>query len=146
MMDQLDRIHRQTKGEIPAPVCLLLRFSSSANPAEVLEKTRNVMEILARALRGTWPSDEEWRRDLPSWFVRSFEGHSLKDLLAYPTLWDFGSWLDAMKNPGWEWWSSLAEERGGMVRCTAHSDPFAVEPLVYLLRTAGAAEVEVCQE
>lgn len=145
-MDQIERIERHTKGELPPPVRLVLRFSTSKTAAEVLERTRQVMALVASAQMGEWPSDDEWKRSLPGWFVSSFEGHSFEDLLADPSLWDFGSWIDAMKNPGWEWWSCEAAQRIGTVRSMAHTAPFAIEPLIYLLRASGASDVEFQEE
>ena len=70
----------------------------------------------------------------------------MDEMLANPNLWDFGSWLDAMKQPGWDWWSSGRADRGGVVECTAHATPFSIEPLLYLLRTAGAENITVEEE
>jgi hypothetical protein len=145
-MDQAERIQQYTKGELPPPVRILLRFSTATSAAEVLERARQVIGLVASAQKGEWPSDDEWRRSLPGWFVGSFEGHNLEDLLADSSLWDFGSWLDAMKNPGWEWWSCEAAQRSGTVRCMGHSAPFAIEPLIYLLRISGASDVEFREE
>jgi hypothetical protein len=146
MADQVERIERNVSGEAPPPVALRLRFESPTNPEEVLERTQHVMREVAAAQAADWPSDDDWRRRLPEWFLRSFEGHTLDELMSDPNLWDFGSWLDAMKAPGWEWWSSEVTEKEGNVRCVAHADPFGVEPLMYLLRSAGASEVEFEEE
>lgn len=146
MADQVERIERNVSGEAPPPVGLRLRFESSIKSAEVLERTQQVMRTVAAAQAADWPSDDEWRRRLPDWFVRSFEGHTLDKLLSDPNLWDYGSWLDAMKSPGWEWWSSEVAEKAGNVRCVAFCDPFGIEPLIYLLRSAGALQVEFEEE
>jgi hypothetical protein len=100
------------------------------------------MGLVAQAQKDEWLSDEEWQRQLPDWFLRSFEGHTVEQIAASTLLWDFGSWLDAMRRPGWEWWSSAAGEQTGIVRCTAQEYPFAIEPLIYLIRSAGAPHVQ----
>src|SRR5687767_1090233 len=105
MFDQTQRIDRFTNGESPPDVCVRLRFRTAGTIDDVLARVRGVMRLVAAGQAGAWPTDEDWRRDLPSWFLQSFEGHTLADILANPELWDFGSWLDAMKVPGWEWWS-----------------------------------------
>lgn len=142
MVEQFERIDQNTSGEAPPAVGLRLQFLSAARPEDVLARTRQVMRLVAAVQQGKWPTDEEWRRRLPEWFLHTFERHSVDQLMANPNLWDFGSWLDAMKHPGWEWWSSGASDTGGIVRCVAHADPYAVEPLIYLIRSAGASEVE----
>jgi hypothetical protein len=147
MFDQHQRIDQLKNGEDPPAVGLTLRFSSSTTSGEtVLERVREVMRLVALAQGRAWLNDDEWRRHLPEWFVRSFEGHSAADLLTNADLWDFGSWLDAMKNPGWEWWSSCADQRGGVVRGVAHTDPFSIEPLAYLLRVSGASSLDFREE
>jgi hypothetical protein len=142
MVEQVERIEQYTSGEIPPPVALRLRFASGTRPEGVLNRTRQVMRQVAVAQRGDWPTDDDWRRRLPAWFLRSFEGHNWDELIADSSLWDFGSWLDAMKGPGWEWWSSEVCNDEGIVRCVAYADPYGVEPLEFLLRSAGALEVD----
>jgi hypothetical protein len=146
MVEQSERIERNTSGEAPPAVALQLRFTSPTSPEYVLERTRHVMRLVAVVGKAAWPTDEEWRRNLPEWFLRTFEGHSVDQLMTDTNLWDFGSWLDAMKHSGWEWWSSAVNEKGGIVRCVADSDPYSIEPLIYLLRSAGASEVEFEEE
>jgi len=146
MLDQPQRIDLYTNAEVPPAIRLRLRFLSTTSGDEVLERARQVMRLVAVAQAQVWPSDDDWRRRLPEWFISSFEGHNLEELLARPELWDFGSWLDAMKSPGWEWWSCQSDDRGGTVRAVAHSDPFSIEPLIYLLRVAGASGVEFDEE
>lgn len=146
MNEQADRIERNVSGETPPTPFVRLDFASRTTPEDVLERSRQVMRLVSVAQREDWPADQEWLRRLPAWFLDSFSGHTLDQLLANPTLWDFGSWLDAMKDPGWEWWSSEVHAQTGVVRCVAYSDPFAVEPLVYLLRAAGAQDVHFTEE
>lgn len=143
MMSQQDRVRHHVAGERPPPVALRLRFRAIADAHDVVQRAGSVMELVASAQAVGWWPDEEWKRRLPAWFVASFRTHTLEALLRDPSLWDFGSWLDAMKDPGWEWWSSDAAERHGSVRCVAHTDPFAIEPLMYLLRASGADEVHL---
>ncbi len=142
-LEQAHRVDKLIHGE-PAPqLRLTIRFAASA-PADVLERSRAVMRLVASAQSEPWPSDDQWHRRLPDWFTCSFDEHTLLEMLADTTLWDFGSWLDAMKHPGWEWWSSGTHEHRGVVECSAHAMPFAIEPLYYLLRAAGAEDVELC--
>jgi len=146
MVKQVERIDQNVAGEAPPPVALRLRFTSRTSAKEVLERTCQVMRLVAMAQQGDWPADEDWRRRLPAWFLSSFDGHTWDELIASSGLWDFGSWLDAMKGPGWEWWSSEVCKHEGIVRCVAYMHPYGVEPLEYLLRSAGALEVDFKEE
>lgn len=140
-MNQIERIQRQTAGEPSPPVRVQLNFRTSTSSSDVLDKIRQVMSLVAAAQASVWPGDDDWMRRLPEWFIRSFEGHELQDLLSNSALWDFGSWLDSMSNPGWEWWSSESAIRSGTIRCTAHSSPFSIDPLIYLIRVSGGFEL-----
>jgi hypothetical protein len=142
MLKQAQRIEEDEATAAPPEVRIRLIFSSDEPGIQVLHRVRQVMHIVALAQEGSWPTDEEWEQLLPGWFLESFEGHSMQELISRPELWGFGSWLDAMRNPGWEWWSCSARDRGGLIRAFAYSDPFAIEPLMYLLRVAGAKEVQ----
>jgi hypothetical protein len=144
--DQAWRIQEHTKGEVPPPVRLALRFAAPTGSEQILQRAREVMRAVADAQTARWWNDDEWKRILPAWFLATFEGHSDADLVANPDLWDFGSWLDAMKDPGWEWWSTQQTAHGGTVRAAAHSDPYSIEPLAYLLRASGATDVEIEEE
>ena len=145
-LNQIERIERLTDGEVPPAVHLHLRFASTVRGVVVLERVRQVMQLVAIAQSQTWPSDDEWRCRLPDWFIRTFEGYTREELLMRPDLWDFGSWLDAMKLPGWEWWSCRSNDHGGTVRAVAYSDPFAIDPLIYLLRVSGGSDIAFDEE
>ncbi len=140
--EQVARILNFILAEPAPPIRLSVRFTG-ADAGAVVDRVRAVMMQVAAAQSGSWPDDEQWRRSLPGWFKRSFEGCTDEELFADPNRWDFGSWLDAMKHPGWEWWSSGLSESTYVIECTAFALPFALDPLLYLVRAAGAEEVSV---
>ncbi len=67
--------------------------------------------------------------------------HSLETIMSDPTLWHFGSWVDAMKAPGWEWWSSALGDKGFEINLCAYEWPYTVNPLEFLVSAAGATKV-----
>lgn len=138
--EQLGRIDGFIQAEPAPPVRLTIGFTSS-DSALVLDRVRSVMRQVAEAQSRSWPNDDQWLTSLPGWLSRGFEGHPLSEILANSNLWDFGSWLDAMKFPGWEWWSSGTSDGRGVVECSAHAMPYAIEPLFFLLRVAGAEDI-----
>jgi hypothetical protein len=129
----------------PAPrVEIRVLCKSGSNPEVQLAHVRDVMRIVAQQrAKSQWPADEWWRSALPSWFLQPFEGRTMEQVLENPNLWDFGSWLDAMKYTGWEWWSSGRTHDGWMIRLWATSDPYSVGPLEYLARAAGVHEITI---
>jgi hypothetical protein len=138
---EVDRVHSNVGGEQAPPVWVKLDCRSNADVESGLVRVRDVMELVARARGAGWPVDGWWEQKLPTWFLDSFIGHTLDDIQKNPMLWDFGSWLDAMKNPGWEWWSSSLTKNGWIINLSAFNDPYSVEPLGYLARAAGAESV-----
>jgi hypothetical protein len=96
------------------------------------------MEIVAQQRAEDWKEDVWWEAHLPRWFIESFGEKTLDEVMNDPEAWDFGSWLDAMKDPGWTWWSSGSTEDGWVVNLSALSDPYSLGALEYLCREAGA--------
>lgn len=143
-MNELQRIVINTYGEKPPQ--FVVRLSAQCDvPSLSIDRIKEVMKVISEKKMSEWPDDEWWNQNLPKWFLDSFQGHSLEELLNDPNLWDFGSWLDAMKNPGWEWWSSNVTDDGWEISVTAHSDPYSIDPLVYLGRVSGANSVVVTE-
>ena len=96
------------------------------------------MRCFAKTEQSEWPNDEEWRAILPEWFLASFEGHNLEEILASDQLWHFESWLDAMKYRGWEWSSSVVNsELEWTVSLTIFDFPCSLEAFEYLARASG---------
>lgn len=138
------RIEENVSGETPPPVWVRVRGVCRETAVESLERVREVMKLVSSRRARGWSDDERWKEDLPRWFVDSF-GHDVEEIVREPALWDFGSWLDAMKGPGWEWWSCVNDDDGWVVNLMAYSDPYSIEPLVYLCRTAGADTVSISE-
>ena len=141
---EIDRIDGQRSDERSPPVEVLLRISSQT-PDAGLARVLEVMRLVART-RMKWETDAWWEQNLPRWFVDACLKHTPDDILKNPELWDFGSWLDAMKDPGWEWWSSALLPKGWIIRVCAHRDTYSIEPLIFLCRCAGAYAVATTEE
>ena len=143
-MSEKKRVGQNVGSEIAPPVEVRLVAQGAEDPNGSLSRVREVMEIVAGQREdGAWPDDGWWKSKLPNWFLHPFEGRTIDEVMQDPDLWDFGSWLDAMKSPGWEWWSSGKTVDGWVVRVRALSDPYSIGPLEYLARAAGARSVKV---
>lgn len=141
--EEHSRVDENIHGEPAPPVEVRVVALVDGDPAASLSRMREVMRVVAERRRREWPDDTWWESHLPRWFVEPFRERTMDQVLQDPDLWDFGSWLDAMKSPGWEWWSSERTPSGWTVRLQALSDPFSIGPLEYLARAAGAARLEV---
>ena len=142
-MEEVERIGIEEDPPRPAPVWVRLTCHCSGDASGGLRRVREVMVLVARARASEWPGDEQWRERLPAWFLESFAGYTLEDILENPDLWDFGSWLDAMRSPGWFWWSSNLKPESWVIHLSAYTHPYSIGALEYLSRTAGASRVVI---
>jgi hypothetical protein len=144
MSDELHRLH--TNGLEDEPVGPLIGVVVSASDAAAsLERVKEVIRLVA-ASASIWPTDDEWLQALPAWFIEPFGGRTIEEVLGDDTLWDFGSWLDAMRQRGWQWWSSTCEGTQWSAILSRHEDVYSIEPLIYLARQSGASSVEVTED
>lgn len=116
------------------------------NADESLRRVKEVIELIAgESANGTWPNDDVWSSRLPAWFTDPFQERTLEQVLADNTLWDYGSWLDAMRHRGWQWWSAACEGDTWSATLLREDEVYSIEPLIYLARQSGASSVEVIE-
>lgn len=112
-----------------------------------LERVKEVMCLVAgESDAGTWPTDEEWAQKLPLWFIEPFEGRTTEMLWGDDDLWDFESWLDAMRQRGWEWWSSRCKGNQWSAILIRQEYVYSIDPLIYLAKASGASSIEVTED
>ncbi|WP_125468808.1 hypothetical protein [Methylomagnum ishizawai] len=140
---ELERIDNNISGEPPPEVWVKI-IGRCDNPVECLENIKGVQRIISSVRTRDWPDDEWWKDSLPRWFVETFN-KPIDEIIANKDLWDFGSWIDAIKNPGWEWWSSRLLDDRWEINLQAIEDPFSIGPLVYIARTAGSTQIEITE-
>jgi len=140
-----ERIDGFVDGEQPPSVWVSLSANCGEDSHSCLERVKDVMRLISIKRVNKWPDDEEWESILPPWFVEPTVGRTLDEIMANPHFWDFASWLDAIRSPGWEWWSSVSMNGAWKVHLTAFQDPYSIGPLEYLARTAGAKTVDVTE-
>jgi len=141
--EELERVDQNLGGEPAPPTEVRLVTSVDGDPEASLDRVREVVRVIAEQRAQAWPDDGWWESHLPQWFVEPFRSRTMEEVLKDPDVWDFGSWLDAMKSPGWVWWSSELASGGWTIRLWALSDPFSIGPLEYLARAAGATRLEI---
>lgn len=148
MKSEVDRLREEIACESPEGPTVVIS-AKAADPKASLSRVKEVLEQIAdeRAKNECWPNDDEWKQRLPSWFIAPFEGRTIVEVLANKDLWDYGSWLDAMRQRGWQWWSSACDATEG--RWTAvlvrEEIVYSIEPLAYLARESGASSVEITE-
>lgn len=118
------------------------------SPVEVMNRIRLVAKEVARHEDATWPDDEYWRGVLPGWLTASMPDLSQEEcarLMAetprekWSTLpWQFGSWVDAMRERGWKWWGSEVSGNRARVVLEITNVPGRVEAFKLVLIAAKA--------
>jgi len=135
-MTEIERIQSGFFDEEPPAVGTQLKVKSYQGITS-FEQTCEVMEVIASQDVDMWPSDEQWSKLLPDWFIQTFQDHTVEELQANKNLWDYGSWLDSMQSRGWQWWSAVSTPQEWKINLTAEEFPFRTSALEYLIRVSG---------
>lgn len=124
-------------GEKPDGGHLLFSVKTD-EPAVKLELVKSVVIAICKFSGPDWPSDEVWNKTLPIWFLTKIKRYSLEEVSQKNTrLWEYGSWLDAMRFRGWKWYSSKITPKGFDVILEPYEFPFSVNPLEYVIYETG---------
>lgn len=122
------------------------------NSGDSMRKILTIASAVAKRSAENWPSDDDWRSIFPDWLKHAIPELSKEQadkLLAdtpreqWDSLpWDFLSWLDALRERGWRWWSYKIG--GSTVTIVLHIAMFPerIDAFRELLRAAGARIVE----
>ncbi len=134
------------------------------DPDLVLERVKSVLLALDEVASMEWLTDEEWKRELPEWFVsRCAKPLTLKQADERLRLrkklpleeelrvideydWSLPEWLYCVNptNRQWYWWDAKAIPEEGMIRVAVEvlDWPFPWSDLRWLFRVAGASTLE----
>ena len=138
---EIERVDQYTSGEVPPRIGLRFVGNCQKSAHTTLGRIRSVMKIVAIRRSSTWPDDAWWKAHLPDWFATNTKWRPLEVPLSVKDSWDFGSWLDAMKMTGWEWWSGVACENRVQVNLCAFEWPYSVDPMEHLIWMSGASDI-----
>jgi hypothetical protein len=159
MYDELAKLKgMQTGGVVPDGYFLTaLVVRSKGDIASVTDRTANVLATVLEHGQKVSASVEAWRRLLPSWFVEQCAPEITKEDVerrrqlspelreALAKQWSLGGWLywfEADRRE-WKWWRALAiSPTEARVELVVPGIPFPWGALEWLLRCAGASDVE----
>ena len=131
------------------------RVFCPGNAKGVLDRCREVLDVVLREAPERWPTDEEWRSKLPGWFVSaSAEEISqaeadrrlklpMKERLRYAEQWSVGAFVYWFL-PGermWYWWNATVRNADRLTVQVWTSDVPVTGSLRWLLTAAGATSV-----
>jgi hypothetical protein len=106
----------------------------------VLDRVREVLEVVLRRADGEWPDLAEWRRVLPAWFVASCvdDAQLVECVLDRWSLRAWTYWFHPHLRK-WRWWDAEAEGRTLRVRLLVLDRPYRRGALEWLLKVAASA-------
>lgn len=139
---------------------------SKAEPmAAVLSKAREALLVVNNASASGWPTLEEWRAQIPSWFVskcraewtpaevegmtarresQTWDGYVAGQAKESAKPWPLSDWLYWFQEDqrAWFWWDAASLDGStGVVAVEVDGWPFPWDALSWLLRAAGADDV-----
>ncbi len=148
-MSELGRFRsNQEQGRAPG-LWLTLKVDAGEKAVETAERFLEVIGSWISAVeeleqtQQAWPTDEQWEQLLPRWFIETFQRHTPQEVHESGWLWDYGSWLDSMKERVWRWWGYQRTGRTLTVQLQLDSWPYSIGTLRYLARVAGGELTEV---
>lgn len=115
-----------------------IEFTSHSG-VDCLDKIRQVVQIISKYNKETWPSYVKFREELPEWFVQKILQNSITIIEKNPEkyLWNYESWIDALKYRNWYWWSCETIGDGWSIILNAVDSPLIIEPFEYIIRESG---------
>ncbi|HEX8562686.1 MAG TPA: hypothetical protein VF676_06880 [Flavobacterium sp.] len=142
--EELKRIEEHNNGELPESTTLAISVTGVKNPEAVLNRTKEVMTAISQYAYATeWPSDEEWKVILPTWFVESMTSKTSKDRDNDENLYHFESWIANIKDRAWLWYSSKIEKDSVLFILETLSIPYLFSTLVYILYSQGIPNANI---
>lgn len=143
------RISHFRNGELPANLYDALAFRSQGDATHCLNCIAGVVDLIASHHATAWPGDEQWQAMLPAWLVRAFKTYTPEELTRiradrslWPDLaWQLGSWLDLLRNRGWEWWSARVNQDVITIVVRVQGQPYSAGPLRHLIEAAGGSVI-----
>ena len=155
MITEVERLKSNFAGEAPDGLYWIYDVQSEKAQDDLLARITEVVGPIAQSSPQDWPSDDGWRALLPKWFLDSFAVRTREEaqhlLLTTPKEnwsklpWEFGSWLDAIHDRGWKWWSSKKGMDLLRICLTIDEWPASLEAFENIIRAAGGEPISRTQ-
>ena len=154
-VEESKRIERNRDGNRPANLWASLEIDLGKRPDLTYERIFEVVQLISKygtywgsKSTSRWPTDEEWKTLLPAWLDGAFcdlSTYSRTELdrmrvtkqLDEDPRWDFGSWLDSLKERTWEWWSSHRSDSHLIIHLLLEGWPYSTGALEYVITVTG---------
>lgn len=147
-MNEIERIVDYDEGEIPMGLHWIYAVKPKGDLNDCLSRIKQIVELIASRSSDQWPTEDEWRNLFPSWLIESFKFYTPEEAEILLTTipkerwselpWDFGSWLDAIQDRGWQWWSSKVHESEFEICLSIVEWPASLEAFEHIITAAQA--------
>jgi len=142
----MNKTNQIVGGHSPKSPYWIIEIECLINPRDISSNILQIIEILNQH-KCPWPTDEEWKNFLPKWFVESFFNLSKENAITLmknipkekwnELPWDFGSWLDAIREKGWEWHDIILEKGELKISLELFEWPANLEALEKIIVASG---------
>lgn len=117
-----------------------------ANPEGTWERILGVVKDIVGEDATSWPDDDYWRSTLPTWLLSSLMTAEECDAAMARTPrdqwdqlpWEFGSWLDAIRERDWRWWGGERSADRARIVLEVTGIPPRIDAFKQILLAAGA--------
>lgn len=143
---EIDRLNR----EGPVPELPKARWIFDLNlgeaPSETWQRVLEVIRIIVTQKYNSWPDDKFWKDNLPTWLSSFMMTPEECDAAMARTPrelwnqlpWEFGSWLDAIRERDWRWWGSERYGNSARIILEVTGIPPRIDAFKQVLLAAGA--------
>lgn len=144
MIDEISNIINNNQGEQPSNGHLIFSIINLDNPNIYLKKVKEIAMIIAKQTIENYPSDEEWDKLLPEWFLKPMKERSIEELIqSKENIWHYASWTDNLRYRGWVWYSSKTTLNGFDIILDAFDIPYNVNAFEYIIYATGVPFNEI---
>ncbi|HEY3267852.1 MAG TPA: hypothetical protein VGM37_13055 [Armatimonadota bacterium] len=134
-------------GEWPESVIACrVRATCRGDAEQVLARAKEALERVLEVDPQAWPSNEEWARRLPPWFVARCAPQTAETANVGEGRWTLANWVYWFlpEQRFWVWWNArLPDPNTLLVYVVVDGWPFPWGALDWLLRASGAVETEL---
>lgn len=114
-LDELDRVISRCHDEKMAKYGWIIEADLGEDATNKIEKILEVVKIIIRYNPDSWPDDSAWDNIMPVWIqekILKLTPEECQGILNNTPRelwnelpWEFYSWIDALRDRAWEWWS-----------------------------------------
>lgn len=140
-MQELLNFTNKQSGEVPKTSYVKLFVSDIEKPNYQLDRIKEVVHQVI--VRDSNLSITDWENQLPKWFAQSMLSKSIEEITENPNLWHFESWVDAISQRAWKWYSSKCEKNTISIYLTIENFPYMIDPFIYILYAVGLTKIKV---